>query len=447
MPDLSRPCLAKAWLPGVVFLIAALIYVPTAATRSASVDVIGNAALSMQLASHGNPWLEDTEIPSKDGTTLQPLAVDGHLTLGRTPGQVWAAVPAYRIAHQAKLSVAPGNITAALLTALTMMFLFMSVRRALGTGTALVGTAVIGLTTPVWSVDADALWTHCVTLLGIAIAAWASSQRRGWTAGVGYAVGMLGRPHLGIIAAAHGIMESVRTRSVLPAVRIGVPTSIAVGVLCLWNHFAYGFWGPNSYGGGSVTALIPGQKSAITEVALNMAGLLVSPSRGLLVWTPALLIMLPAVVRSWRTQPPWTRQLALGGCLYAVAQSSVDGFTGGNAFYGYRLALEPLLCFAPLVICSWPHVRRAGRLLMAPVIGLQFAVILVGSLGSGAAMDQTPPFVWVPNSFVELVRGDPGYGALSLVSFAIGTAVLATLISRSRKPREPSPSVPSLVAR
>ena len=37
---------------------------------------------------------------------------------------------------------------------------------------------VLGLTTPVWAVAANALWTHTVTILGIAGMAWAASRAK-----------------------------------------------------------------------------------------------------------------------------------------------------------------------------------------------------------------------------------------------------------------------------
>ena len=87
----------------------------------------------------------------------------------------------------------------------------------------------------------------------------------------------------------------------------------------------------------------------------NLAGFLISPDRGLFVWTPLLLLLLPAVVRGWSSAPDWARWLALGGVTYGIAQVGLNVFHGGDAFYGYRLALEPLAAVTPLFVVSAEH--------------------------------------------------------------------------------------------
>ena len=72
-----------------------------------------------------------------------------------------------------------GGIAAAVLTAAAVALMFLGLGRAgASRPLALGATAVFGLASPVWSVSANALWTHPVTLLGICGAVWALPRDR-----------------------------------------------------------------------------------------------------------------------------------------------------------------------------------------------------------------------------------------------------------------------------
>ena len=63
----------------------------------------------------------------------------------------------------------------------------------------------------------------------------------------------------------------------------------------------------------------------------------VSPDRGILVYTPILLVLLPALLRSWRQLPTWTTSLLLAGLAYTIVQAALISFTGGAPIHGLPL--------------------------------------------------------------------------------------------------------------
>ena len=67
-----------------------------------------------------------------------------------------------------------------------------------------------------------------------------------------------------------------------------------------------------------------------------------SPERGVLVMTPALLLLLPGCRAAWRVAPWWVRSATVSGIAYVIVQIWVSRFSGGDGFYSYRTPLEGL---------------------------------------------------------------------------------------------------------
>ena len=86
------------------------------------------------------------------------------------------------------------------------------------------------------------LWTHPVTQLGLAGAAFAASRSRWWLAGAFLGVGMLGRPHLALVAAILGVGMAWSKRDFKPILQVAAPTVAALGVLLVWNRWMFGLW-------------------------------------------------------------------------------------------------------------------------------------------------------------------------------------------------------------
>ncbi len=84
-------------------------------------------------------------------------------------------------------------------------------------------------------------------------------------------------------------------------------------------------------------------------------------------WTPVVLLLLPALRRGWLEIPSWSKLLALGGFVYTCAQLRINYFPGGDGFYGYRHGLELLTCLTPMLAFALPWTRGGVRRLI-PVV-------------------------------------------------------------------------------
>ena len=406
--------------PGLLFMGVALVLSLTATRGVASVDTTAPAAEAWHIAVKGSPWLE---AGTPDALSANPWiheVANGHVVADRMAGPVLLSLPFYWFANQygmQKFSMVPAGIASAFATAGTTLLLFLALRPRLGQRSALLVSLAFCFGTPTWAVSGDAPWTHTVTQLGLAGTAFAAGRRSWWLAGAFAGLAMFGRPHVAVVAAVIGLGESWTRRRWRPALQVGVTSATALLLLLCWNRLIFGVWSPVSAGyRGHVETLV--QNSMIPLV--NYLGFFVSPDRGFLVWTPIFLVMVPAVVRRWTELPSWSKWLALGGATYTMLQLRLNVFSGGDAFFGYRLGLELATCLAPMYAFGLRGLRRPGRVLALLALALQAGAMFVGATAKGLFV--SAPEVWRDNALLWGFRAAPG-----LVTVAFGSVALAVL--------------------
>ena len=425
-----------AWaIPVLLFLGLSAVFAATAQTNTkVSVDVYSSSLAAWRIGATGTPWLDQVDTSRIDGygdledeTVFIREAANGHRVPHRLPGAIAAAVPAYWLAGGGHapddFSLVPQAITAALMSAAAVTLFFLAVRPWLGTRDAVAASTVLAFTTPIWSVAANALWPHTVTVLGICGMAWAASRERWLLVGLFGGVAIWGRLHTAIIVAVLGLGVATARRSPRIAVAVAAVSATCLALTSVWTQWVYGSWNPGAGGYSlSPTGTVGGQRyETDPSPVVNALGLWISPDRGILVWTPVLLLLLPAVVRSWRDLPDWSRWLALGGVAYTLVQGQLNFFDGGGAHYGYRLGLELLVCAAPAYALS---VRRAGgiaRACLGPLLALQLCAIMLGAVLNGPAPAKS--FGWSDNAFFYALRLAPALGAIILLVVFVGHVV------------------------
>jgi alpha-1,2-mannosyltransferase len=414
-PEVRRPVLT-AWLPGLaLFVVSFVVYAKTIAHTVISLDVWSAEFGSWHLAHTGSPWIDGLRIPAFDGNPLRHQwvleAANGHTVIERFPGVIAASLPAYWIAHPASMTTRPAGLTAAAMMAAAVTLLFLALRRHLPQRHAGLAALVFGFTTPVWSVAANGMWPHTVTVFGICGMAWAASTGRWWWAGVFGGITLWGRMHAALIAAFLGVLVARRRRSPAIVVRMGTVGGVFLVLLLLWTHWMYGTWKPTaSYDTGPFQAFAASHLFSVS----NQLGLWVSPDRGILVWTPLVVLLVPALVRSWRDLPDWSQSLLWGGLAYTVLQGVLNHFGGGDVFYGYRLGLEMVASAAPALALSAPRMGALARQLVGPLVALQLLATWYGATHDRVwlAGDQA----WHRNAFVEsLHEGWPVVRLLTVV--------------------------------
>jgi alpha-1,2-mannosyltransferase len=405
----------------LVFLVFAA-FALTISHGVVSLDVWSANFSSWHLARTGSPWVDGLPMPPLDDNPARSswlTEVGGHTVVARSPGVVAGALPAYALLDPATFSTIPGGISAAALTACSVLLVFLSLRDRLAARDAWLSTLAFAFATPVWSVAANGMWPHTVTVLGIAGMAWAASTDRWWLVGIFGGIALWGRLHAAVVVAVLGLVVGIRRRDASIVVRVASMSVSFLALMAAWTHWMYRSWNPmSSYDTGPYADYAERNRLDL----VNQLGMWVSPGHGFLVWTPVVLLLLPALIRSWRHLPDWSRALVVGGLVYTVIQGALNRYTGGDFNYGYRLTLELLACVTPAVALSAVRMGTWAQRLLPPVLALQLVAIATGALRDGGFVGSSS--AWRHNSFL-LVLDE--VGALGWVGVSL--AVLVGLIA------------------
>jgi hypothetical protein len=406
-------------------------------------------------------------------------APDGHLTSVFPIGTAIVAAPIYGVfALAATLAGTPlppvdapafepirrneEKTAAALIAALSVGLAFLCACAIAPPRAAGIATAVYALATPIWSIAAQALWQHGpvnLALLAMVYALLRSDRAaravpaRAWLAAAGLAAGLLPviRPTAGLfsLAALAFAVWAFRRRSwtFAAAAVLGIAPGIA------WNlSFFHALTG--GYGGDAAAiGLDPPQ------AATALAGLLVSPSRGLFVFAPVLVFSFAGAVGALRVARTGDRAatLLLGLAAASIALTGVYACYGGwwgGFCYGPRFLTDTAGVAALLLVYALPRTPAARALFgLAFLVSLtvQFAGADGGAAGAEwnavpVSVDLMPSRVWeLRDSQIERnLRGayfrffppspreapEPAAGVVALLDaqpLAGGSAILTTV--------------------
>ena len=368
-----------------IFLLLFAVYVFNFRLRGAG-DSIPTRRLPFSLLREGNLNLDEFTWERTERGAL-PYYVhyhDGHIYSVTTVATAIAVtplyvLPAWWLSHRGLsyddvparvLEVVMERLAAAFITALSAVVLFVTLRRLISWRWAVGLTLLYGLGTSAWSISSQALWVHglaqlTLALLCLILIAPAPSRLALVLAGLVTALSVANRPQTAVLAGLVFLFLVVHQRwRVLYFV--GLPALAGVAIL------AYNFAVFSTALGGY------GDFSHFTgSVPLGVAGLLVSPNRGLLIFTPIMLFALWGAVRVWRVDaPPWLRWLSIGLLLhvlvYALFKEWWAGYTYGPRYFSDMLpALILFLVYGLVPYAGQPAIKTVALVLALYGVGVQ----------------------------------------------------------------------------
>jgi len=323
------------------------------------------------------------------------LSVPAHEVLG--------AMGVDTVANRSLIAVS----TAALTTALAVLFLFLFLSLLpLEQRTAALTTLVFAFGTLAWGVASHGLWQHGPALMFITAALWCitrGDRRSIIFAGLALGFAVFARPTNVMIALplAWYVVSTHREQRVPFLAGLAFPLLL----MALYSQVMLG----------SVTALGQGQHMRFgANPLLGLAGILASPGRGLFVFSPVLLVALPALRGSLHRDSsfPIARPLVIGAAGVIAVHALWFVWWGGVTF-GYRLLIETLPAFMLLIAIAWETDVR-GRRARVVAAGVLLAIsVWVSALGALVApcgfdmepmpVDQHPERLWEVRD-TELVR-------------------------------------------
>lgn len=407
----------------LVVLPLVVIYLATAnTTRVQANDAIATAMAADTLVSTGS--LDSTAL--EDSSPWLREGRDGRLVPNRFPGAILVGVPGAWIHDRLvdeRFSHAPGALTAAVVTAVAMGVVALVLRRRHSPAPAAAGAFVLALATPTWGISADILWTHGATQLWLATALLALVGERYVRAGWAYALAILTRPPTAVVAAVAGLGAAWRRRAWGPALRVGVPAAVGLLAYLAWNWWWFGEL--DLVGGYHPESVERIATTPVWTYLENVAGTLVSPARGVLVHTPALVVLVLGLRAGWRRSPGWVRHAAVAGLVYLLVHLRINRFSGGFDFITYRIPIETLTVATPLLVAAYVgYVHRRGWLRTAfwTLAGASASLQLLVAISPPRDVDAGP---WSTGELeTAFVHAHPGVVA-AMVAIPVAAFVLA----------------------
>lgn len=326
------------------------------------------------------------------------VPVGNQIIPGRTMGVILLGVPLQVLLSPFALSPnTPGVLTAVICGAATMGNLMIVLRRLGGSlGRALAVTVVVGLGTATWTVASGQLWSHTSALLWASAVLLALTTDALWLAAIASIPLIWSRPHLAVVPAIIAVLlarEKRDLRALVPFVACG---AVAFGALLVWNDWVFGHpsLGGDYYGQYVGERATSAGSAAANTWLQNVVGALVSPYRGLLLYSPIAILAAVGVVKGWRPSPAWARGAVLGGLAYQAIQFKLNDFTGGAAFFGNRLVLEMVLLCTPTAYVGYLLLAETRPRIV--VLARILAALSIAQHATGAALAGAHANFWFP---------------------------------------------------
>ena len=317
------------------FLLIFLVYISTSnplvwgdtvASRYFPISIIRE--LNFDLNEFNFPY--DKDIPYflqyRNGRLLSSYPVGASLT----------ALPFYLvpvllgISHQSPWVPLLEKVSAASIAVFSALFLYLTLRRLATARTSLVITAIYALCTSAFSISSQALWQHGPSQLFLALGLYflvRGLHEENFTPWSGFPLGaaIVCRPtDIFMVLPILVYLLCHRRKFLLLWILCALPPMI---FLLTYNYYYLGSIFDSGYG---TEVFQPSSTHWSTPFWYGLSGVLISPSKGLLIYSPVLLFAFCGIACVWTKKcEPLLKYLSLGPLL--VLNYSASGIFGGVA--------------------------------------------------------------------------------------------------------------------
>ena len=358
--------------------VAVVVVTLTAVNRMTDSDPMGTLLVADSIVARQTVFLDGYYPDVLATLSTRVELVDGRPAYLFPIGTSLIAVPVVAVLRALDVGIVANDHTiqigmAAAAAVLIVLLLYLLGRRFVGHWTALSLSAAFWFGTSFASTGATALWSHdfaaVLSLLSLLMLVIAVQDRRWWTIpvlGVALVSAVVVRPQLALLVV--GVVVVLLVTWWRAAVALVAVVAAAGATLLVLNRAFTGQWVQGYY--------LP-QRLEGGEFWTAIAGNLVSPARGLLVFTP-FLIALPLL--AWARGRLSRTELVLLGLglawplVHLVAISRFPHWWGGWA-YGPRLMMDALPGLFLATVVLWP--RSVDRVRSRVAVGAVAVLALV----------------------------------------------------------------------
>jgi len=296
----------------VLFVVIFLAY-NLNLSRVGGIDCKPAPLMAVSFIRHGDFNLD--EFPALRTRWAVKRGEGGHWVSRWTPGSALFCIPFFLVPTLLGLQ-APGpgvdvlaKLTASTVTALSAVFLYLCLLQFCSARGATWLTIAYALGSAHFSMSSQDIWQHgpaalCLSagLYGLLI----GRHNRGWQAAAGFCLSMavVCRPTMAVFAAA-ALVWGLRRDGWRAGLWYALGAIAPVAFLAEYNLQYFGTLGLAGYADMPGSGWVPGQ------MPVALAGLLVSPNRGMFVFSPFLLMLIYGAVRGVRHERPSRRELAI----------------------------------------------------------------------------------------------------------------------------------------
>jgi hypothetical protein len=289
--------------------------------------------------------------------------------------------------------------------AASAVLLFLAALAYLRPGTAVWLALAYGLGTCVWSSSSQTLWQHGPMEFFLALGTYFLLQRERprvtYWVGLSYALAFVCRPTAALVIVVIGATFLLRDRRALIRCLVGgLPVALLLaaynlhyfGTLLVFGQVDVGAGAAGSAQAPTEISLIPAAMAAEgslssasrffgASLGSGLAGILVSPSRGLLIFSPVLIAAFWGLVRIFRdARYSALRPVGLAAVALCLIVVRWRGWWGGWC-YGPRLLTDAvtLLAFVAIPIAEEIRQRRVLAVAFAVCLSWSVAVQVIGA--------------------------------------------------------------------
>jgi hypothetical protein len=406
------PACLRLRSPWLLFLTVVFIYSLNGTTLGAG-DTIPASYLPISILRQLDfdlnefPFLYDPKIPY----FLQ--RINGQIVSTYPPWAGLLAVPIYLfpvlggVSPQSPLIPALEKLSATLITALSVMFLLFALRRITSEKIAWLIAIIYAFGTSSFSTSSQALWQHGSSQLFLTLTLYwlmKGMEKPRLTAFAGFALAsaIICRPTNILVAIPiAGYILLKRRDQLVGFLLASMPPVLLLGAyntLYLGSPFRLAFAATAIGPSGFLEIALPLLGKPLTE---GLVGVLGSPSRGLLIYSPILLFSFLGMAMIWKTSKQvLLKCLCLAPLLIILLTSKWEIWWGGWC-YGPRLLADitPILCLYLYLPLEWassiPFMKWVMAGLTAFSIGLHaLGVFGVGNWNSYPDVDRHPERLW-----------------------------------------------------
>jgi hypothetical protein len=379
-----------------------------------------------------------------DRLTDNFIFVRGHYYDSHPPIGPLLAVPVYALPVWAGVPESPqlvanlfSKVAASIMTALSALLIFGAVRRLVAEigkpdraeAVAMAAALAYGVCTSVWSTASLALWSHTPAVLGYAFAIWALTS--GWTgtAGLAAMASAMSRPATlpaaGIIVlfTLHRAFRHKTGDAWLAAVRCAAAAGITAAAALVYNLWLLG----DPLGGARLRTEVwirEFNTSRMFSGSLidGLAGLTVSPSYGLLIFSPIVVIAIRGAIKAWQKAPTsdarlLIRYVSLAALVILLTYSKFIVWWGGHGF-GPRYLTDAMPFVGVLFGVGFAAIgvprARLGQAGLAALLVYSASIQAIGAFcwPSPWTLRKNPPphlrlWDWHDNQILSSIRSGP----------------------------------------